>query len=324
MNVLLVTSWGQPQCGIQAHSELLIDAVQQADPAIAITPSAAALDPDAPSPYPLDHFDILHLNYHRALHSRWTAAVVRTVVEARHTLAAYKAVVITFHDTFGEHPPDPLSQELCATADAFLVHEPCVGLERAIYWRMGVPRFSGDAGWRSADMYRRPTLGTIGFNFGWKNWPELARLTKQVGWGFLICTPAMRAEDEATLRAINPWLDVRRDLPTREVIAVLHECDATAFTNVCGNSGQSAAILLGIAARKPVIALSTCRQYRALFQDPLGSQTIGWEETFPGVENRLKRLCLGHWDPGIVALAEQDSWAQLGAKYAALYRGLVA
>ena len=65
-------------------------------------------------------------------------------------------------------------------------------------------------------------------------------------------------------------------------------------------------------ARKPVIAFSTCRQNRALYADALGAQAIQWVETFEDAADRLRWwVTPGPVDPGIVALAAQDSWAGL-------------
>lgn len=329
MNILLATSWGRPCCGIQQHSAHLIDAVRQADPTITIIPSELALDPQGG--WRPNGVDLLVLNYQRGLHSRWTPTVVKAWKD-QYPLP----VVIIFHDTFGENRPDRLSTDLCDLADAFIVHEPCLkaarinqssALEQAIYWRMGVPAYDGgvgDLGWEGRLLQgQRPILGTVGFNFAWKCWPTLAETANAVGWGLLICTPEMSEADEAHLRSKNPWLVVHRGLPHREVIRTLHQCDATAFTNVTNNSGQSAAILDGIAARKPVIALHTCRQYRALFADRGGHVAIRWAETFEDIAQLLVSLPLGRFDTRIVALAEQDSWANLGRQYAALFRKLV-
>lgn len=312
MKVLLVTSWGQPFCGIQAHSENLIAAVQQADPGIEILPSPDALDPAEVS-VPKWGFDVVHLNYHRALHSRWTPARVDLL-----KAGGYK-VVITWHDSYGETPPDSLSQDLCALTDAFIVHEPCQGLEKAIYWRMGVPSYEGTA--YGGDPARF-MLGTVGFDFPWKNYTELAKLTGEIGWGFLICCPEMYQARQQELRTLNPWLRVEVGLSQELVIAALRGCDATAFMFTCGNSGQSASILLGIAARKPVYALNSCRQFRSLYQNDLGGQAIRWVGDFVGLQQRLMVDRLPRLDPWIVRLAEKDSWEKLGRKYAALYQSL--
>lgn len=317
MKVLLATSWGQAFCGIQAHSESLIGSVKAVDPEIELFPSAEALDPNYVN-VPKWGFDAVHLNYHRALHSRWRPEEVQ-----RMQAGGYK-VVITWHDSFGELPPDQLSQDLCEAADAFIVHEPCIGLEKAIYWRMGVPEYDGGQGFRTREHQRRPMLGTVGFDFGWKNYTEVAKLTAEISWGYVICCPEMSDDRFSELYALNPWIDVRQGLSEIDLTRTLHECDATAFMFTCGNSGQSASILQGIAARKPVYALLTCRQFRALWQDEIGVQAIRWVESFAELQGSLLIQHFPRLDPRIVQLAEQDSWRTLGQKYAALYRRLVA
>src|SRR5204863_6967412 len=205
-------------------------------------------------------------------------------------------------------------------ADAFIVHEPCVGLHGAIYWRQGVPEAEGLLGRLHVQYPSRPILGTVGFDFPWKNYTLLAQLTAKYGWGLQICVPEITKERQAELEAINPWTQFALNLPTREVIATLAECDATAFLYVCANSGTSAAIRLGIAARKPLIAFSTCRQFRDLLLDPFGSVAISWATTVEEVEIRLRTTNLSRFDTCVTALAEQDSWRHLGRQYANLYR----
>lgn len=309
MQILLATSWGQPACGIQAHSEQLIAAVKGIDPTIEIVPSAEALDPAMIGQLP--RFDVLHLNYHRALHSRWTPAVLRS---------CGGPIVITFHDTFGENPPDQLSQDLHATADAFVVHEPCEGLPNAIYLRQGVPPHPGLIGFSHKSHWSRPILGTAGFDFPWKNYGPMCRVAKAVGWGVLIYCPEMSQEREQELKDCNPWVEIRRSEDTEMIIAGLHECDATAFLYVCGNSGTSAAIRLGIAAGKPVIALETCRQFRDLLSDDLGNRVISWCDSFEEVQVDLRLMQMERFDAGIVALREQDSWEKVGQRYVDLYK----
>ena len=315
MNVLLITPWGD-HCGIAEHSAQLVEATRAADSDLVYE-----IDPDLHPSHvlcrPLDGFPkLIVLNYHAALLSQWHASHIKDAQ------AMGAKVLVIYHDT--GIPNTDQCKRLWEVADAFIVHEPGMDdLPGAIYWRMGVPAYSGKTAYYSPMMFARPTLGTIGHNFGWKNWPELAKITRAVGWGFLILTPEMSEADEQALQAINPWLDVRRALPNDEAIETLHACDATAFVNVCANAGQSAAILMGIAARKPVIALSSCRQYRALHDDPVGQRTIRWASTFEDVQDFLRYgYFAGRFDTGIVALAEQESWEHLGRKYADLYREL--
>jgi hypothetical protein len=311
VRVLLATSWGDHFCGIMEHSKQLIAAVEAANQGIEVIPSAEALDPLA---VPGANWPILHLNYHRALHSRWTPEYVH------HQQVAGRKVVITFHDTFGELPPDQLSQDLCAAADAFIVHEPCQGLEKAIYWRMGVPVYEGAPFYAGYNL-SRPVLGTVGFDFGWKNYDRLAEITAEIGWAFSIVAPEMSEARQAQLRAKNYFTEFHLGIEDPGPIAYLRGCDATAFMYTCGNSGQSAAILQGIAARKPVYALDTCRQFRALRRDGWG---IRWTGSFEELRERLLLDPIPRLDPQIVRLADQESWTRLGHKHAALYQRLVA
>jgi hypothetical protein len=310
MNVLLVTPYGDLG-GIAEHAACLVDAVHQVDPGIFIE-----IDPDLHPTHVLQRTDlppVVVLNYHAAQLSQWHPAHIRDA----QALGAF--VVVIYHDT--GVPNSQQCLDLYAVADRFIIHEPCEDLPDALYWRMGVPAYSGLLGYCGREMLRRPTLGTLGHNFGWKNWPALATLTKTIGWGLLICCPTLEPEEEQALRDRNPWLDVRRGLATSEAIEILHECDATAFMNVCHNTGQSAALLMGIAARKPVFALSTCRQYRALYLDRLGFGTIRWTETFEDLQAQLIHLTLtNRFDSAMVALAEQESWTHLGTKFAHLFR----
>ncbi len=329
MNVLLVTTWEIP-CGIAEHSAMLKDAVEASDPTIQITPSALALDPTQRNPHPPHQFDILHLNYQASLHSRWTPEVVR---EAKAS-GEYKAVVITYHDT--GVPNSDQCKALCAVADAVIVHEPFddLPLGTVQYWRMGVPapriayQFGKGHEVLNTDRFKawwgQPVLGTIGFAFPWKNYDRLAEVTAAMGWALLIIAPDASPDQVKAWYQINPALCVYPEFVDRgRAISLLGGCDATAFLYVCHNTGQSGAVLQGIAARKPVIALKTCRQFRALYADPLGRATIKWAETFEDVAAHLRNVRLQRCDPGIVALAEQESWTHLGAKYAALYQRLI-
>lgn len=316
MNVLLVTSWGV-QCGIASHSAYLKQAVELADPSIHIRPESAWLDPSVPPPAPLD---LLHLNYQASLHSRWTPGAI-----AEWRSAFQIPVLVTYHDT--GVPNSDQCKSVCAAADYFVVHEPYDDLSaNGEYLRMGVPAYPNLPSGLSEKLARtgRRYLGTVGFDFPWKCWNELARVTAAAGWGFCICTPALTEARQDELLALNPYTIFQIELYDPEVLTVLHACDATAFTNVCHNTGQSAAILQGIGAAKPVIALSTCRQYRALYADPLGRTAIRWAETFEEAQEYLPSMRYGQVDPQVAQLADQDSWSVVGRRYAAIYRKLTA
>ena len=331
MNVRLVTTWNQP-CGIAEHSAMLKEAVEAADPAIEITPDSAALDPQdffASYDWATDKPDILHLNYHAALHSRWTPTQVARVQ------AKGLKVIVTYHDTIGEISPAELRasgdhrldrlEQLAQIVDALVVHEPCEGLLGGeYYWRMGVPAPLSPLqrlplAWRD-----QPMLGSIGFPFPWKNYDQLATITREIGWALLLIAPGATAAQADEWRRLNPDATIYPAfLPRAHALSLLSACDATAFPYTCANTAQSAAILQGIAARKPVIATAHCRQFRALFNDPLGRTAITWVEALDEIAFTLSHLIrIERCSPAIVALAKQDAWAKLGQQYAELYRKL--
>lgn len=329
LRVLLATSWGTP-CGIAAHSELLIEYVRRADQEIAFDPRGEALDPawwfDAsPSVRALPHrsYDLVHLNHHDALHSRWTPTHVKKLIDAG------TPVVITFHDTLAQLDACPKLKMLAQTGASIIVHEPVEGLDGQLchYWRQGVPAaVKGPLllEWGNPFYMQQPILGTIGFNFPWKNYDRLAQLTASLGWGLLIVCPQVSATRLSEWRAVNPAVQVVTGFVTdTTALMYLAACDATTFMYECANTGTSGAIRLGIAARKPVLALQTCRQFRDLFLDPLGRIAIGWVEGWDHLRQRLTyHVGAGRFDARTVALAQQESWGGLGQRYAALYRSL--
>ena len=322
MRVLLVTSWNTPHgCGIEAHSRYLIDAVSQADPTITFVPSEEALDPKWAMNV-VKVYDVVHLNYQAALHSRWTP---QAITDLKEQFPQVK-VLVTYHDT--GVPNSDQCKGVIAASDAAVVHEAFDDLpkEKTHYWRQGVVEPNGELGRRSWFWSARPTVGTVGHDFGWKNIDKLCELAKEVGWGVVFCTPQELSDERlAQLKALNPWVRVHSGLNVHTTIATLHECHVTAFLYVTHNTGTSGAIRLGIAARKPIIALRTCRQFRDLAEDldnPLGRRVINWCDTMEDVRFKLRSLTLGSFDAGICALAEQESWVHLAKKYANLYRQL--
>lgn len=316
MKILIVSTTG-PVCGIANHTRQLMAAVEATGyilPSDHFSVSEALLDPAAAMPYGFP--DLLHLNYHAALHSRWTVDAIEAAKRAG------MKVLVTYHDS--GTPNSAHCQQICGAADHFVIHEPYDDLpDHGTYLRMGVPAFSGRDWMQTPAQARRPFVGTCGHDFPWKCWNAMAEAATHTGWGLRICTPSMTEERRAELQRLNPWLDVEIDLRDDELIDALHGCDATAFLNVCHNTGQSAAILQGIAARKPVIALETCRQYRALRADALGDRAIEWVTDFDDFVDALRCTVPARFDAGIVALAEQDSWTVVGKRYVEIYRSLL-
>lgn len=338
LRVLLVTSW-DTACGIAAHSELLKQAVEAADPGIEVEPSALALDPNVSLGPHRPVVRLVHLNHHDALHSRWTPEHVDGLV--RNGIP----VVVTFHDTREICEEGSKLLALSQVASALVIHEPVARLSGAHYWRQGVPAAAlgpvqyttqwvepyphrvGEAIVPLKAFPQQPVLGTCGFNFPWKNFDRLAQETAALGWAYLVCSTNATAEDEARWKALNPsTLVVRGWLDTPTLINYLAGCTATAFMYECANTGTSAAIRCGIAARRPLLAFRTCRQFRDLYADVADPDqyAIGWCTTWQDFRDWISRGTYG-LDPYLPmhTLAHRDSWTQLGVKYAQLYRSLV-
>jgi len=310
VTVNLVSSW-DVACGIAEHSAMLMDHLPAG---IDIMPVPEAVDhPGAWSAG--REAPLLHLNYHAGLHSRWTPDVVRDVQKGG------TKVVITYHDTMAgtaDAPNSDNAKALCEIADAFIVHEPVEDLPKAIYWRQGVlgwPKQTSTRLMSSMDVSARPVVGTIGFPFPWKNYTELCRQSYKAGWGVLLIAPRATRDDIEAWTNANPHSLVISDFVSRtDAVELLAECDATAFIYTCANTGTSGAIRMGIAARKPVLALMGCRQFRDL------EEGIFWVENLEAFGERLSYVSLERVDPHIVRLAHQDSWRNLGAGYANLYQ----
>lgn len=340
MRVLLVSSWGN-RCGIAEYAALLKEGVERAPEGdgIEIEPSAEALDPE----YVLTRYagrpDLVHLNHHDALHSRWTPAHVQAITEKG------IPVLLTYHDTREKLADCPKLQAMAQVCSSAVVHEEVAGLN-AIYWRQGVPAPAsgpyvlgigraqvGDGRNMAFKAFlQQPVLGSIGFNFPWKNFDRLAEETGKANWALMLIAHDATIEHEAHWRALNPNICVIREFVHREeAIALLSACDATAFMYECSNTGTSAAIRQGIAARKPLLAFSHCRQFRDLLQldytgDPdrrIVKTGITWCDSWAGFHWGLQTVWPMRWDANISALAEGDSWKKLGASYAQLYRVLV-
>lgn len=266
------------------------------------------------------------LNFHAALHSRWTGDLILKLRWEG------LPVVVTFHDTGVPNSLQCLDiyRNTIGEGDltrswgrgAFIVHEPCPDLPEAIYLRQGIPS------WQPAMDHplarRRPLLGTVGFPFPWKNYDLLADATAEAGWSLLLLAP--RATDAQIYR----WRGLNSNTvvvpvfqPADTIVSQLAGCDATAFLYTCANTGTSGAVRQGIAARKPVFVTEGCRQFRDLWEDQsVGRWALRWvsDLTPTGIAGALGHLPLGRLDPRIVRLAERDSWAKQALQYSILFR----
>ena len=332
LTVLLVSTW-DTACGIAEHAALLKQHVEAADRGIVLDPYPAGLDPSEVFEYlyakeAVHEADVVHLNYHAALHSRWTPKEIQRLQEDT-------PVLVTYHDT--GVPNSEQCRAVCAAADYFVVHEPYDDLPaHGEYLRQGIPDPEEPVIFDllAAQMRRegrwwrgQPVVGTVGFPFPWKNYDLLVEAAALAAWGVLLLAPNATPEQVGRWMALHPACAVETSFrPRREVVSALSGCDATAFLYTCANTGTSGAIRQGIAARKPVLAFSdrVCRQFRDLGTDPLGQRAVTWlEDGRPeAVADQLSALPSGRLDFDVVRLAEQDSWCRVGTRYAEIFRML--
>jgi glycosyltransferase involved in cell wall biosynthesis len=317
MLVTLVSTWGIP-CGIAEAGWYMKQAVEAVDSSLSVIVESD-LHPSAVLDKPF--LEVVWLNFHAALLSQWHAEHIQTL-QGRGV-----RVVCTYHDT--GVPNSDQCKALHAVADVFVVHEPAEDLPGAIYLRQGVPDWAHQGIFdRSLDSWcgRRPVVGTVGFPLPWKNYDLLAEASARAGWALLLLAPGATPEQVARWSGLNPHSDIRIAFTHRdEVLRLLSGCDATAFLYANMNTGTSAAIRQGIAARKPVLATNYagCRQFVDLYYDGLGNRAIRWlsQLDVESVAEALEGTAPMAFDPTVVRLAARDSWTHAGQVYARLLRG---
>lgn len=343
MRVLIVGS-DREQCGIAEHTGMLVEGLKEHGVAAVVMPP----DPQAVAAgLAAEPYDLIHINHHAALHSRFTPEWVRRAAEEF-------PVIVTQHDTF-ETRAIMLERgmpDFVGAAHMLIVHEQVEGLTtvrgkaalhraktettistEVYYLPQGIPEVNISARPPYILDESRPILGTVGFPFPWKNQPLLVELAKQAGWGVLIIAPGATdvqvAEIVAHGGADQPIDVINHWLPREQVVAMLRQCTATAFLYQTGNSGTSAAIRLGIAAGRPLIAFP-CRQFEELQRDQLGAEAIMWanngETDVLGALNVLDPRedeeadrNIAHWSEKILVLKQRDSWHNIAGVIREIY-----
>lgn len=330
IRVLFVTSQN-PHCGIREYGEYVLEAIKEF-PEVEVVPHN---DPDAHQ-LGLPDCDIIHVSHQAALHSSWREEQV-----AEYQKHGY-LVTVTQHDTFetweimlDRGMPNFLS------ANALILHEPVKGLMEGWKGKELVEYFPGpkaenvpyyaDVEWEHENVHyfqqgvlpqtekvpyvAKNTLGTVGFDFPWKNFELGARETEKAGWNYLVISPGMVDSRVEEIKALNPnSMLITSWLNAKEVVEVLSGCTATAFLYVTGNSGTSGAIRMGIGARRPVIAFCS-RQNRDLAME----KGIDWLRNDAHLGELLEKYGRGEGMEerveAVKKIAERDSWRNLAMRY---------
>lgn len=303
VRVLLVTS-SRERCGIAEYGSMLTEAMRKTHPDVEFRPvgpnADAALDFVDSLAGTDAAFDLVHVNHQAALHSSWATdhiAEIRT---------RFCPVVVTHHDTFERLQilVDRGYSFFLDVANHVVIHEPMQLTSHGpwTYLRQPIPTAT------LSPMQHLPlTVGSVGFDFPWKNFPVLRDTADRAGWRVDI------------FGGDNDW--VQRDV----AIARLAGCHATAFLYQTGNSGTSAAIRLGLATRRPVIAFP-CRQFRDLCEadEPEVRDAVLWVRSEEELLTTLERLAkdAGGWcviSDRVAWLAKHDSWANGSEVYYQIY-----
>jgi len=304
MKIHLVTS-PRERCGIREYGKFLMPSLA-GDPEVQITefPNPEANELGTPEA------DIIHLNHHAALHASWTMERVKAYQKL-----GYK-VCVTQHDTFEDFG---VMLERGFTdfreADGLVVHEEVTGLVGSSTYPNGtnihcIPQGVLPAMDTGAAVAKK-TLGTVGFDFPWKNYNMVARVTKEAGWVLLLIAPEMTQERVEEIKTINPEsIVITSWVSAEDAVVLLAGCTATGFLYSTGNSGTSGAIRLGIAARRPMVAFQS-RQNR----DLMSNDAIRWVSSEKEAVEQL-----GFWQGygpcySMEVLAEEQSWTNAGKQY---------
>lgn len=341
VRILLVTS-NREECGVREYGRMLkeeleslskngldmhdfgdegVDVVEYAEP------DYAAFYAKFKSSCP---YDVIWLNHHAALHASWRE---NEVVDARAFTGL--PIVVTQHDTFEELAimEERGFPSFWKVADGLVVHEQVDGLTYAKwlhirYLRQGVLP-PAEKPMMISEQLGRPVVGTVGFPFPWKNFDMLIRAAATAGWVPLLIAPGIDEAEASRLQTLaldygSPLLLIKHWIDREAVVTALTGCDATAFLYTNGNSGTSGAIRLGLAARKPLIALTGCRQFRDLWDetaiDWVGDGADGVRIRLGLIARQLLQVSPPRSGTRIAALAERDSWAAQALEYLRLFQ----
>lgn len=254
MKIALVTSC-EERCGIAEYARNLLTNLYETSPGEA----TFEVIPHTVSYGEIKSFiyerkcDVVHFNYEPGLFGGWLPQHIRSLG---------KPTLLTLHTS----QDGSNRSEFTDSFTRVVVHE---GQDEGNirYIPMGIPQYKGNDVEESCISY---DVGTCGFPFPWKGFPEVVKACKLLGLRCLVIAPESRHANALQMRdqlhAIynNGRLSVNTKWNTQDqVIARLKNCKVTVFAYHGNNYGISAACRLGLATGNPII-VSTSRQFRDL------------------------------------------------------------
>ena len=206
--------------------------------------------------------------------------------------------------------------------DKVVVHEECRetrnGSTNFVHIPMGVP-----VGPKTN--IRNGYVVSVGFPFGWKNFPVVAQVARNLGKRCIIVMPdsghcayapvkmqCLQAHPECEF--ITDWMS------QEETLRLMAECDVSVFAYAGANYGISGAVRLGVGAWRPVV-ISSCRQFHDLRKyDGKGIFVAGGCST-GDIEAATRRALEGDGSGALEAINDMN-WIRTAKMYEELYRAL--
>ena len=312
MKVAFVTS-SDLKCGIGAYGRALISRLPQVEWTV-VGHRTVGADLPATGTAADRRFDVVHVNYEPGLFPPPVLA---------HVLRFGRRSLLTLHTSRDGDNRTGITEAF----DRTVVHERCLNLgmagSRFVHVHMGLPEPVPS----TARSHLPPCdVGSVGFPFPWKGFPQVAAAAYQLGLtcgllmpesphvDYRLAEAACRAACPTGLTTVSHWVD------EPDVLASMRACRTTAFAYQGQNAGISGAVRLGLAAGQPMV-LTRCRQFCDLF--PYEDEIEFVPTPHPAdVAAGIARVLANGKRPSRV-LADL-SWASAAAKYLDLYQLLAA
>lgn len=302
ITVGLVTSWNE-QCGIAQYAHNLTQSVPQDG----ILIDVIARDRWSTDAIMRTNNQIIHVNYEPGLF-RWIQ--LHDLYQWRQ---AGKKIIFTWHTSQEHNNKNPMHQLI----DRVVMHEKTTD-PGIIHIPQGIEEH--DTSGQEVDY---DLIGTAGFPFPWKGFPEVAEAARILGSKVLIIAPASPHYDtyliEGAVRNRHPdpqyvtdWMD------TGTVVKLLATCGVIVFAYHGGQYGISGAVRMGISAQRPLV-LNRNRQFRDLFE--YDDEIYFAPSPDPNQLADAIRIARCGGNPPHRVLADMN-WTKVGQMYRELYLSL--
>ena len=307
MKVCLITS-SDERCGIATYGQHLMCALPEVEWTVVGHREFASMAP-------VGGYDLVLVNYEGGL--------MPDLIPERRFAKGQKKILI-LHTSHAGNNQSWLTHQF----DRVVVHEKTA--EGFVHIPMGTPELLtaeelADAG-EMRKVGFRFKLGSVGFPFPEKGFPEVSRAAQMLGGPALIIAPVSQhptADAFATAakcRAFGAtvatgWCDERK------VLKMLNCCDAVVFAYHGGGFGISAAVRLGLASGRPVV-VNHCPMFRDLLEDYADEVGVAESAAPEHIAAAYNHLVGDEWKKPRRVL-EETSWKVVVQKYMALFREVV-